>query len=330
MNSNPLRGLYDLSIRRDRRPSRTCAPTWRASSAPPTPTRSSSRATPPSRSTWRPRRWRPALLEPGDEVCHLHHGAPLQPHPLAAGVPRGRREPGVPAPRRAGRHHARRRSRRKIGPRTQHRLDHPRLQRAGRDQPRATRSPSARTPWARYVVVDGAQSVPHMPVDVAGARLRPVRFLGAQAHGPAGRGRAVGPSASCLRAMPPFLTGGEMIDSVTEQDAVWAPAAREVRGGHAGRRRHLRHWRAALDYVEGIGLRRDRARASRRAGALPRTKAWPPCPTCSIIGPTPTRRATRGVVSLQRATASTPTTWRACSTRAACACAPAITARSPS
>ena len=97
--------------------------------------------------------------------------------------------------------------------------------------------------YGGYLVVDGAQSLPHMPVDVADlaptslplARTRP------WAHGIG----VLWGKMDLLNAMPPMLTGGEMIDSVTEQDAVWAPRPREVRGRHAGRRRHLRHGRGA-------------------------------------------------------------------------------------
>ena len=81
-----------------------------------------------------------------------------------------------------------------------------------------------------YVVVDGAQSVPHMTVDV---RELGVDFLAFSAHkalGPMGIGVLWG-RHELLDAMPPMLTGGEMIDSVTEQDATWAPVPEKFEAG---------------------------------------------------------------------------------------------------
>ena len=81
-----------------------------------------------------------------------------------------------------------------------------------------------------YVVVDGAQSVPHMAVDV---RELGVDFLAFSAHkalGPMGIGVLWG-RHELLDAMPPMLTGGEMIDSVTEQDATWAPVPEKFEAG---------------------------------------------------------------------------------------------------
>ncbi len=62
-------------------------------------------------------------------------------------------------------------------------------------------------------VVDGAQSVPHLPVDV---QALDVDFLGFSAHkmlGPTGIGALYG-KAELLEAMPPFLGGGDMIKTV--------------------------------------------------------------------------------------------------------------------
>ncbi len=65
-----------------------------------------------------------------------------------------------------------------------------------------------------------------------------------------------------LEAMPPFLTGGEMIDSVTEQDAVWAPVPEKFEAGTqdaAG----IYALDAALSYLEDIGF--DAVQARERA-----------------------------------------------------------------
>ncbi len=81
-----------------------------------------------------------------------------------------------------------------------------------------------------YLVVDAAQSVPHMKIDV---RTLGADFLAFSAHkalGPMGIGVLWG-RHELLEQMPPMLTGGEMIDSVTEQDAVWAPVPEKFEAG---------------------------------------------------------------------------------------------------
>ena len=81
-----------------------------------------------------------------------------------------------------------------------------------------------------YLVVDGAQSLPHMPVDVEELGADFFAFSAHKALGPMGIGVLWG-KKELLDAMPPMLTGGEMIDSVTEQDAVWAPVPEKFEAG---------------------------------------------------------------------------------------------------
>ncbi len=81
-----------------------------------------------------------------------------------------------------------------------------------------------------YMVVDAAQSTPHLAVDV---RELGADFLAFSAHkclGPMGIGVLWG-KHELLNAMPPMLTGGEMIDSVSEQDATWAPVPEKFEAG---------------------------------------------------------------------------------------------------
>ena len=80
------------------------------------------------------------------------------------------------------------------------------------------------------VVVDGAQSVPHMAVDVRELGADFLAFSAHKALGPMGIGVLWG-RHELLDAMPPMLTGGEMIDSVTEQDATWAPVPEKFEAG---------------------------------------------------------------------------------------------------
>lgn len=102
-----------------------------------------------------------------------------------------------------------------------------------------------------YLVVDGAQSVPHMPVDIPAFDCDFFTFSGHKVFGPMGIGVLWG-RHDLLCVMPPFLTGGEMIDSVTEQDAVWAPVPEKFEAGTqdaAG----IYGLDAAISYVEEAG-----------------------------------------------------------------------------
>ena len=80
------------------------------------------------------------------------------------------------------------------------------------------------------VVVDGAQSVPHMPVDVRELGADFLAFSAHKAMGPMGVGALWG-RHELLDQMEPMLTGGEMIDSVTEQSATWAPVPEKFETG---------------------------------------------------------------------------------------------------
>lgn len=81
-----------------------------------------------------------------------------------------------------------------------------------------------------YVVVDAAQSVPHMAVDVRALGADFLAFSGHKALGPLGIGVLWG-RHELLAGMPPMLTGGEMIDSVSEQDATWALVPEKFEAG---------------------------------------------------------------------------------------------------
>lgn len=74
------------------------------------------------------------------------------------------------------------------------------------------------------VLVDAAQSAPHIPIDVQKMDADFLAFSGHKLMAPMGIGVLYGKEA-LLNAMPPFLTGGEMIESVTREGAVFAGAA---------------------------------------------------------------------------------------------------------
>ena len=102
------------------------------------------------------------------------------------------------------------------------------------------------------VLVDGAQSAPHIPIDVQEMDADFLAFSGHKLMAPMGIGVLYGKEA-LLNDMPPFLTGGEMIESVTREGAVFAKLphkfeAGTVNGGGA--------WglKAAIDYIKSIGF----------------------------------------------------------------------------
>lgn len=102
------------------------------------------------------------------------------------------------------------------------------------------------------IVVDGAQSVPHMPVDVQDLNVDFLAFSGHKMLGPMGIGVLYGKKEH-LQKMPPFLTGGEMIESVSREGAVFAQPPHKFEAGtvNAGGAAGLA---AAIDYLENIGF----------------------------------------------------------------------------
>lgn len=102
------------------------------------------------------------------------------------------------------------------------------------------------------VLLDGAQAIPHMPVDVQALDCDFYVFSGHKLYGPSGTGVLYGKQA-LLEAMPPYQGGGDMIRQVTFEKTTYAglphkfeagtPAIAEVIG-----------LGAAIDYVSAIGM----------------------------------------------------------------------------
>lgn len=102
------------------------------------------------------------------------------------------------------------------------------------------------------MVVDGAQSTPHMRVDVTDLDADFFAFSGHKLLAPMGIGVLYG-KEELLEKMPPFLSGGEMIDSVTRTSAVYAELPHKFEAGtvNAAGAAGLN---AAIDYIEKVGF----------------------------------------------------------------------------
>lgn len=144
-----------------------------------------------------------------------------------------------------------------------------------------------------YLITDAAQSVPHMAVDVRALGVDFLAFSGHKALGPMGIGVLWG-RHELLEMMPPMLTGGEMIDSVTEQDAVWAPVPEKFEAGTqdaAG----IFATGAALTYLtETVGY--DAVREREEALIAYAMECLATLPYVQIIGPAEASRH-HGVIS---------------------------------
>ncbi|WP_092808024.1 cysteine desulfurase [Rhodococcus globerulus] len=80
------------------------------------------------------------------------------------------------------------------------------------------------------VVLDACQSVPHMAVDFHALDVDYAAFSGHKMLGPTGIGVLYG-KAELLAAMPPFITGGSMIETVTMEASTYAPAPQRFEAG---------------------------------------------------------------------------------------------------
>ncbi|ASY15891.1 cysteine desulfurase / selenocysteine lyase [Candidatus Planktophila sulfonica] len=102
------------------------------------------------------------------------------------------------------------------------------------------------------VVLDACQSVPHMPVDVKALDIDFLAFSGHKAVGPTGIGIFWG-RLELLADLPPFLTGGSMIENVTMESASWAQAPKKFEAGVPNMAQAV-GLGAALNYLTQIGM----------------------------------------------------------------------------
>jgi cysteine desulfurase/selenocysteine lyase len=107
------------------------------------------------------------------------------------------------------------------------------------------------------VVVDGAQSVPHVPTNVSSAGVDFLTFSGHKMLAPMGIGALWG-RRELLEAMPPFLGGGGMIREVFEDRATWAPLPEKFDAGTPSVADSIA-FGVACDYLDALGMDNVRA-----------------------------------------------------------------------
>jgi len=140
------------------------------------------------------------------------------------------------------------------------------------------------------VLVDGAQAVPHVKVDVQALDCDFYVFSGHKVYGPTGIGVLYGKSA-LLDAMPPYQGGGDMISSVTFEKTVYNKLPYKFEAGtpHVAGAIGLG---AAIEYVNGLGM--DNIAGHEHELLAYATEAVSAIPGIRLIG---TAREKAGVIS---------------------------------
>ncbi len=106
------------------------------------------------------------------------------------------------------------------------------------------------------ILVDGAQAIPHMPVDISKLGCDFYVFTGHKMLGPTGIGVLWG-KREILELMPPFLFGGEMISKVSVQNSTWNELPWKFEAGTPNIAGAV-GLGAAVDYLSKIGMDRVR------------------------------------------------------------------------
>ena len=131
------------------------------------------------------------------------------------------------------------------------------------------------------VVLDACQSVPHMKVDVTKLGIDFLAFSGHKAIGPTGVGVLWG-RAELLEQLPPFLTGGSMVSSVTMTTATWADIPQKFEAGVPNMAQAV-GLGAALEYLSEIGMDEIHAHELQLTGYA--LTAMSQIPGLVIVGP---------------------------------------------
>ncbi len=141
------------------------------------------------------------------------------------------------------------------------------------------------------IVCDGAQGAPHLPVNFDNLDVDFYAFSGHKMCGPMGIGALIGRRAT-LEAMPPYQTGGDMIEFVLDYRTTWNVLPHKFEAGtpNVGDAVGLA---AAADYLDGLGM--DAVRAHELALVKVASSALNDIEGVHIYGPPPEDRS--GVIS---------------------------------
>ena len=140
-------------------------------------------------------------------------------------------------------------------------------------------------------LVDGAQSVPHLPVDVQDLDCDFLAFSGHKMCGPSGIGVLYG-KRELLEAMPPFLGGGEMIRQVKLTGSTWNDLPHKFEAGTPAIAEAIALG-AAVDYLSNLGM--DNVAAHERALVRYAYERMQEVEGLRILGPGPEHRG--GVIA---------------------------------
>jgi cysteine desulfurase/selenocysteine lyase len=132
------------------------------------------------------------------------------------------------------------------------------------------------------IVLDSCQSVPHMPIDVASLGVDAVAWSGHKMLGPTGIG-CLWATSDTLASMPPFITGGSMIENVTMESSTYAEPPKRFEAGVPMVAQAV-GLAAACDYLDALGMEKVAAHeAALTAHALTRLAE---VPGVAVVGPT--------------------------------------------
>ncbi|MDY6766214.1 MAG: SufS family cysteine desulfurase [Candidatus Nanohaloarchaea archaeon] len=138
------------------------------------------------------------------------------------------------------------------------------------------------------IIVDAAQSVPHIPVDVNDLEADLLAFSGHKMCGPTGIGALYG-RKELLAGMEPFLRGGDMISRVSDHDAEWNDLPWKFEAGTpniAG----AAGFAAAVDYLDEVGMQNIQDHSKRlaedayqRLSRIDGVTVYGPADRCSLV-----------------------------------------------
>lgn len=131
------------------------------------------------------------------------------------------------------------------------------------------------------VLIDASQAAPHMPLDVQALQADFVAFTGHKMCGPTGIGVLWG-RQELLEDLPPFLGGGEMIETVSMHSSTYAPAPHKFEAGTPPIAQAV-GLGAAIDYLSAIGM--DKVLAHEHALTEYAMKRLGDVPDLRFIGP---------------------------------------------